>query len=265
MPSKLIIFKRISRRVIAEHHLALTDAYKSPSGATNSNGHADSDFVGQVFLKCNAQDVLERCGQMARDLAQQEYGSDVFVPQIKLEGHLDATFPYILSHLEYMVEEIFRNSIQAVSERFALDPKHKPAIKVLVGESPQHVVFRFSDEGGGIPRAMLPHIWSFSKGPRRSVYLENLLQVPRMAATMQELTFLDSALDRGNGPHALTTRPSNLKLGVGLPMCRVYAEYWAGSLELQSLESYGTDVFLHISKLGNKNEQLTTRAIMDKV
>jgi hypothetical protein len=43
---------------------------------------------------------------------------------------------------------------------------------------------------------------------------------------------------------------------MGLPMSRVYAEYWAGSLELHSLEGYGTDVFLQISKLGNKIEQL---------
>jgi len=31
------------------------------------------------------------------------------------------------------------------------------------------------------------------------------------------------------------------------------------------LEGYGVDAFLQISKLGNKNEQLTTRASMDAV
>jgi hypothetical protein len=116
----------------------------------------------------------------------------------------------------------------------------------------------------------MPYIWSFSKGPRRLKNLENLLQVPRMAATMQELDFIESALlpqtkDLERDHDSLTSRPSNLKLGIGLPMCRVFAEYWAGSLELQSLEGYGTDVFLHIPKLGNKNEQLTTRAVMDQV
>jgi pyruvate dehydrogenase kinase 2/3/4 len=52
---------------------------------------------------------------------------------------------------------------------------------------------------------------------------------------------------------------------MGLPLSRIYAEYWAGSLELQSLRGYGADAFLQISKLGNKNEQLTTRASMDAV
>jgi pyruvate dehydrogenase kinase 2/3/4 len=52
---------------------------------------------------------------------------------------------------------------------------------------------------------------------------------------------------------------------MGLPLSRVYAEYWAGNLELHSLEGYGVDAFLQISKLGNKNEQLTMRASMDAV
>ena len=62
---------------------------------------------------------------------------------------------------------------------------------------------------------------------------------------------------------SFTSRPPNLRLGIGLPMSRIYAEYWAGSLELHSLEGYGVDTFLQISKLGNKNEQLSARATMD--
>lgn len=68
-----------------------------------------------------------------------------------------------------------------------------------------------------------------------------------------------------NSLSSLTSRPPNLRLGVGLPMSRIYAGYWAGSLEIHSLEGYGVDAFLQISKLGNKNEQLTTRANMDSV
>ena len=64
---------------------------------------------------------------------------------------------------------------------------------------------------------------------------------------------------------SLTGRPPNLRLGIGLPMSRVYSEYWAGSLEIHSLEGFGVDAFLQISKLGNKNERLTTRATMDAV
>jgi serine protease inhibitor ecotin len=50
---------------------------------------------------------------------------------------------------------------------------------------------------------------------------------------------------------------------MGLPMSKIYAEYWAGSLEIHSLEGWGCDAFLQVSKLGNKNEKLSTRAAMD--
>lgn len=93
-----------------------------------------------------------------------------------------------------------------------------------------------------------------------------------MAATMQELHVKDEigradmkAPTYQSSLSSLTSRPPNLKLGMGLPLSRVYAEYWAGSLNLHSLEGYGVDAFLQISKLGNKNEQLATRASMDAV
>ncbi|KAJ5256595.1 hypothetical protein N7478_012699 [Penicillium angulare] len=263
---------RISRRVIAEQHLALTDTFNSPWHFPDSHERTDmnADFVGEVFLKCNAKEVIERCGKVAQDLLRQtSQSARVQIPAVKVQGHLNATFPYILSHLEYIVGELLRNSVQAVIEKHHNSSEPPPPIEVLICETPQHVIMRISDRGGGIPREILPYLWSFSKGPRTQKRLENLGQVPAMAATMQELKvgerkqvqegFHEGSLD------SLTSRPPNLRLGMGLPMSRVYAEYWAGSLELHSLEGYGVDAFLQISKLGNKNEQVTTRAAIDAV
>jgi hypothetical protein len=149
-----------------------------------------------------------------------------------------------------------------------------PPIEVLICEAAQHVIIRVSDQGGGVGRDILPYLWSFSKGPRRSDRLQNLGQVPRLAATMQDLQNTPHQIDRSIGPAAenfgnslstLSTRPPDLKLGIGLPMSKIYAEYWAGSLEIHSLEGYGCDAFLQISRLGNKNEQLSTRATMDQL
>ncbi|KAI9807086.1 MAG: hypothetical protein M1825_005803 [Sarcosagium campestre] len=273
---------RISRRVIAEQHLALTETFNSPWHFPDAPAIQDphGDYVGEVFLRCNAREVVERCGKAAQDLARDAYGPDARIPKIVLDGHLDATFPYILSHLEYIIGELLRNSIQAVVEQQADRSRDPSPIEVLVCEAPQHVIIRISDRGGGIPREILPHLWSFSKGPRSKTRLQNLLQVPKMAATMQEIK-LGEAFDNTKTPastrkshseqshesslSSLTSRPPNLRLGIGLPMSRVYAEYWAGYLEVHSLEGYGVDAFLQISKLGNKNEQLTTRASMDAV
>ena len=222
--------------------------------------------------------MVEACWSRAITLAKEAHGPSCVLPGIIIDGHLDATFPYILSHLQYVISELFRNSIQAVVENRSVLNGSRPPIEVLICEAPQHVIIRVSDQGGGIPNEVVPVIWSFSKGPRSQTHLRNLSQVPKMAATMQELQLPNPCSDksiasRGNKQRSyddgslssLASRPPNLRLGMGLPMSRVYAEYWAGLLELHSLEGYGVDAFLQISKLGNKNEQLSTRASMDAV
>jgi len=270
--------------------------------------------VGEIFLKCNAKEIVERCGKTTQELVKRAHGSHLELPDININGHLEATFPYILSHLEYIIGELLRNSIQAVIEQRKFKDAKPPPIEVLICETSQHVIIRISDQGGGIPNELLPHLWSFTKGPRREKRLENLARVPKLLGTLQELQIpgepaaemeshsKKAATNDTNLPHgslsSLTSRPPNLRLGIGLPMSRVYAgryscsgeytrdinmcslEYWAGSLEIHSLEGFGVDAFLQISKLGNKNERyvachievapsnycsLTTRATMDAI
>ncbi|EOD46982.1 putative pyruvate dehydrogenase kinase protein [Neofusicoccum parvum UCRNP2] len=167
-----LLRSRISRRTIAEQHLALTDTFHSPWHFPEAKLQLDPnmDSVGEIFLKCNAKEIVEHCANATKDLMKQTYGSAIPLPDVKVEGHINATFPYILTHLEYIIGELLRNSIQAVIEQKKHKDKKPPPIEVLI--------------------------------------------------------------------------------------C---------SLELHNLEGYGVDVFLQISKLGNKNEQLTTRASMDAV
>lgn len=231
-------------------------------------------------------------------MIKRAYGEHVEIPEIKLYGDLEATFPYILSHLEYIIGELLRNSIQAVIEQRKSKDAKPPPIEVLICETSQHVIIRISDQGGGIPNDLLPYLWSFSKGPRREKRLQNLARVPKLLGTLQELQVGDKSASElqqknssmshyselhQNSLASLTSRPPDLRLGIGLPMSRLYAgkqnstesadmnadhpktEYWAGSLEIHSLEGFGVDAFLQISKLGNKNERLTTRASMDAI
>ena len=266
--------QRISRRVIAEQHLSLTETYNSPHFSPGAK-LSESDFIGEVFIKCNAKTVIERCAETATHIAKSINPPNVKIPEVQINGHLDTSFPYILSHLEYIVGELLRNSVQAVIDRHQThgSPDSDPhPIEVTIIEAAQHATIRISDRGGGIPRDELPYLWSFSNGPKTQERLKNLSRVPKMAATMQEL-HVEEELGRADlrAPSypsslaSLATRPPDLRLGLGLPLSRVYAEYWAGEIVLHSLEGYGVDAFLQISRLGNKNEQLTTRASMDAV
>lgn len=270
-----LLRSRISRRVIAEQHLALTETFHSPwhfPDAKQSAVHPEDDFVGEIFLRCKAKEIVDDCAATARELMTAAYGPKVVIPEVVVKGHLNTTFPYIPSHIEYIIGELLRNSMQASVEQ---QPSSRPPpIEVLICEAAQSVIMRISDQGGGIDRTILPYLWSFSKGPRKDVRLQNLERVPKLAGTMQELRSAGAPISDptaggsekfGSSLSALSSRPPDLRLGMGLPMSRIYAEYWAGSLEIHSLEGYGVDAFLQISRLGNKNEVLSTRAAMDAV
>jgi hypothetical protein len=229
--------------VIAEQHLALTETFNSPWHFPNAQPVHDphAEAVGEIFLRCNAREIIERCGNATKDIIKRAYGSDIAIPEIHINGHLDATFPYILSHFEYIIGELLRNSIQAVIEQRQSKDARPPPIEVLLCETAQHVIIRISDQGGGIPTEILPHLWSFSKGPRREKRLQNLARVPKLLGTMQELKVPDeyskmkSETENGatskysdSSPHhgslsSLTGRPPDLRLGIGLPMARVYS------------------------------------------
>ncbi|KKF96461.1 Pyruvate dehydrogenase kinase 2 mitochondrial [Ceratocystis platani] len=278
---------RIIRQNLQAH---LTVIPKLAMGILESDGLLDPQALDN-FMNTILRSAVQ-------DLVRSTYGPSVKIPEIRVAGHLTTSFPYILSHIEYIVGELLRNSMQAVVEQQLHHPElvqdPLPAIEVTICSSAQHVILRISDRGGGIPRDELPYLWSFSKGPKSKARLEALQRVPLMAATLAELQTGESrrlrdeigradlrapsfatstdpvavsmpANSSSGSLTSLSSRPPDLRLGMGLPLSRVYAEYWAGSLDVHSLEGYGTDAFLHVPKLGNKNEQLATRATMDAV
>lgn len=267
---------RISRRVIAEQHISLTNAYAK--GELNSD--EESSYIGEVLLQCNAHDIVVTCGKQAHFLIQELF-PQVEMPEIIIEGDKNVTFPYIKSHIEYIIGELLRNSVETTVRTF--NPKestHPLPILVSISNTPQNVFIRISDQGKGIPQDILPHIWSFAKGPGSQARLENFREMPTFAGLSSEVaTHIERAqLEREpkkedskmNGERepvydvkkhhsslsTLAQRGPQLKLGMGLPLSRVYAEYWDGQIDLYSLEGYGCDVFLRISRLGNQMERL---------
>jgi pyruvate dehydrogenase kinase 2/3/4 len=226
----------------------------------------NTKHVGDALRQVNANEVVRTCVDYTRKLMMQSYGPECPIPEVVIEGDLTTTFPYPVSHLEYIVGELLRNSIQAAIEQTTASGEPPKPIEILICQNPQQAIIRISDQAGGISPPTMEHIWSFSKGPYQANRLENLNKVPKLAATMTDMEPVDGdPVHALNSLSSLSTRSPVLRLGIGLPMSKTYAEFWAGNLAIQNLEGYGTDAFLEISKLGNKNEHITTRATIDSV
>ncbi|KAG0346768.1 hypothetical protein BG004_000875 [Podila humilis] len=51
--------------------------------------------------------------------------------------------------------------------------------------------------------------------------------------------------------HCEPLEDNAMHLGIGLPMSRVYAEYWGGELDVFTMHGYGTDAYAKFCKFGN--------------
>lgn len=68
----------------------------------------------------------------------------------------------------------------------------------------------------------------------------------------QRLVLLRDASSNPKGIKATVeeqTHSSVPTIGIGLPMSNIYATYFGGSLDLVSLDGWGTDVFVRLPKL----------------
>ena len=82
-------------------------------------------------------------------------------PEVTVVGRTDLTFPYVPSHIHYMLVELLKNSMRATVEHHGVDDM--PPIKIVIAddEKNEDVAIKVSDEGGGIPRSNMKNVWSY--------------------------------------------------------------------------------------------------------
>ena len=89
---------RISRRVLAEHHLALSSAFHGRDHDPDGGDH-----VGIIYTNLKVKDCVQRCARYLADTANQspEEGKEFLRrPNVVIDGQLDTEFSYIREHLE---------------------------------------------------------------------------------------------------------------------------------------------------------------------
>jgi len=211
---------RVGIRMLIGQHITLHEPPKA-------------NHIGLINTKTSPIMVAEEAVADARDVCLREYGC---APEVEIFGAPNLTFPYVPGHLHHMLFELIKNSLRAVQDRFEDSNDEPPPVRIVVAEGVEDITIKVSDEGGGIARSGLPRIWT---------YLYTTAKNPMIQDNDEDL--VDGAAQL---PAALAG------YGYGLPISRLYARYFGGDMQILSMEGYGTDAYLHLSRLADKQEPL---------
>jgi pyruvate dehydrogenase kinase 2/3/4 len=232
---------RISRRVLAEQHIALTHQYAESLTSPQPNvAHPSSSgshrqerprFIGLIDTACDIPSLVRQCAESAAEATEKEMSRPC--PPVLIEGETTLTIPCHPEHLSYVLHELLRNACRHTLLAHPDSEAELPPIVVTLCASPGDVVIRVSDRGGGI-KGDTSRCFAFGGAGVGQAW-----KVPGMEAKVGDKI------------------PEGVHLGVGLPISRVYMEYWGGRLELRSLVGWGTDAYVRIGRLGNVAEQLS--------
>lgn len=213
---------RIGIRMLIGQHIAL-----------NMDRGIRDDFVGIICTNTNAKEITQAAIDNARFICEDWYG--LFeAPKVILHSNSEKiNFAYVPGHLAHMIFEVVKNSLRAVVDSYGVDCEDFPPVKVVIAQGDEDITVKISDEGGGIPRRAVQKVWTY------------------MYTTAKDTPTLEPE-SRGDFKAPMAG------FGYGLPVSRLYAQYFGGDLRLISMEGYGTDVYLHLNRLSTGSEPLVS-------
>ncbi|KAJ2715227.1 hypothetical protein H4R19_001317 [Coemansia spiralis] len=243
-----LIRSRIGLRVIGEQHVALSFQFRDEQGAGSQqqqqrplpNTHPmDNVWVGAIHTKLLPARMMIQCAQLVQNMCEMHYST---APSYYVDGDVDETISYIPSHFEYITCELLKNAFRATVDFSARSGRSAhPPIQITITKGDGYVGVRIRDQGGGISKSNMRNVFEYSWSSMQANDAAGELGSGGLSASGMSLQ-TNLALQQGaGGPIA--------GLGFGLPMARLYAEYFGGSLDIVSMEGYGCDVFLKLRSI----------------
>eukprot|EP00501_MAST-03F_sp_TOSAG23-6_P000482 GSMAST32.ASY1.ANO1.496.1 assembled CDS len=154
-------------------------------------------YVGLIDTETSPASIARAAIDDAIFICEREFGE---APEVDIVGRTDLAFPYVPSHLYYIIFELLKNSMRATIEHHSSLSLDLPPIKIVIadGEANDDVCIKISDEGGGILRRDVPKIWNY------------------LYTTSRPAFSTDDNLLSNSKPHTKNVPLSGL--GYGLPM-----------------------------------------------
>lgn len=91
-----MLVSRISRRVLVEHHVALSKSFAGEDTDTDGEGR-----VGLIYTGLDVEKSVKKCAGLLRELpGDLELERRNLWPEVVVDGHLGTKFAYLKEHLE---------------------------------------------------------------------------------------------------------------------------------------------------------------------
>ncbi|KAG0750007.1 hypothetical protein G6F57_000661 [Rhizopus arrhizus] len=225
-----MIQARIGIRLIAEQAIALM----------HQKDLQTDGLIGIIDTQLSPAETIGHCAEFVSELCEFNYGQS---PEIMIDGHIDTQFTYVPVHLEYILTELLKNAYRATVEHHQKMKRNTelPPIQVTLSQGQEDISIRIRDQGNGISQEDLDKVFEYSYTTVSKAKEDAENDASNIFRNITEMAMQSGV----GGPLA--------GLGFGLPLARMYARYFGGSLTLVSMWGYGCDVFL---KLRHINESL---------
>lgn len=255
-----ILVERLRIRLLCDHHVKILQQYLE----YKSGGSTEYPRIIGIFdTKFEPAELCRNVYHEQEDACRVQYG---LVPELSLKFKNNDTssdknwgransfgtgiyrdgygrtsnpsFKYITQPLEYILKEVIKNAMRAtvksvMNDNYEIQPgaKMRP-VKILVVQTSHGFIIKVSDRGSGIRAEDMENVWEYNWTENDDKDSDNFFNMVNTAGDDKRM----------------------FGYGCGLPISKIYAHTMGGSLELQSIETYGTDVVIRMPYLGNQQQ-----------
>eukprot|EP00039_Didymoeca_costata_P003842 m.70021 g.70021 ORF g.70021 m.70021 type:complete len:427 (+) comp12102_c0_seq3:338-1618(+) len=234
---------RVSRRLLVASHL-----HSHTMFFENREYESDDLIIDDLDLAVCCKDAF----QAAMAIVKHHYGA---APDLKLDED-SVKLCYVPSILRYSFFELFKNAGRAVvMEQKKRGKENLPPIEVYLYPTAHGITIRIIDEGGGKPDNLEGEgkQYDFTTTSKGQQYAFTTVKKDEISVPFN----LHSAAPFANDLELRTT----IGEGFGLPLVRVFAEYFSGKINIQTRDGFGTDVYL---RLKNLNDEVVIQQLIDQ-
>jgi len=169
------------------------------------------DRIGAVNPNCMVKEVVKDASKPLIELIRKTYGVST---EISIRGDLNTSFSFVPEHLTFILNELLKNALRAQVERHLPNKGDIPPVIVDIQKGLFDVTVKVSDRGSGIPPSTKGQVWKY-----------------------------------GYTTASPTSSKELCGYGFGLPLSRLYAQFFGGDIHMQSLYGHGTDCYICLNHL----------------